>query len=110
MVRRGDAGRPALIDRHVSRQEGTRLVGTDPDEWFEGAAAVEFLKKGLPRAGAGVRTLSDLQAFSEGTVGWAVTRFTLTLPDGSSLSPRWSAVFRREDGDWKFVQRTPTSA
>ena len=55
-------GDPSLVDRHISRQEGTRLVGSDPDEWFEGAAAVEFLKKGLPGAGAGVRTLSDLQA------------------------------------------------
>lgn len=37
-------------------------------------------------------------------MGWAVTRFTLTFPDGSSVSPRWSAVFHQEDGDWKIVQ------
>jgi len=97
-------GDPSLVDRHVSRHEGTRLVGTDPGEWFEGAAAAEFLKKGLQGPGGGVRSLSDLEAFSEGTVGWGMTRFTLTFPDGSSVSPRWSAVFHREDGEWKFLQ------
>ena len=107
VVQRFDAatrGDPSLIDRHVSRQGGRRLVGTDPDEWFEGSAAAEFLREGLPGGGGGVRSLSDLQAFSEGTVGWAMTRFTLTFPDGSSVSPRWSAVFHREDDEWKFVQ------
>lgn len=98
---RGDA---SLVDRHVSRQEGTRLVGSDPDEWFGGAAAAEFLKKELQGPGGGVRSLSDLEAFSEGTVGWGLTRFTLAFSDGSSVSPRWSAVFHKEDGEWKFVQ------
>jgi hypothetical protein len=97
-------GDPSLVDRHISRQKGTRLVGSDPDEWFEGAAAAEFLKKELQGSGGSVRSLSDLEAFSEGTVGWGTTRFTLTFPDGRSVSPRWSAVFHREDGEWKFVQ------
>ena|SRR5438093_7814621 len=97
-------GDPSLVDRHISRQEGTRLVGSDPDEWFEGSAAAEFLKKELQGSGGSVRSLSDLEAFSEGTVGWGTTRFTLTFPDGRSISPRWSAVFHREDGEWKFVQ------
>src|SRR5436309_513200 len=61
-------------------------------------------KEGLQGPGGGVRSLSDLEAFSEGTVGWGMTRFTLSFPDGSSVSPRWSAVFHREDGEWKFVQ------
>jgi hypothetical protein len=37
-------------------------------------------------------------------VGWAATRLTITLPDGGQVSPRWSAVFHREDGEWRFVQ------
>ncbi len=97
-------GDPSLVDRHVSRQEGTRLVGSDPDEWFGGPAAAEFLKNELQGSGGSVRSLSDLEAFSEGTVGWAMTRFTLSFPDGSSVSPRWSAVFHKEDGQWRFVQ------
>ena len=33
-----------------------------------------------------------------------VTRPTITLPDGRPASPRWSAVFHREDGEWRLVQ------
>jgi SnoaL-like protein len=97
-------GDPSMVDRHVSRDEGTRLVGSDPDEWFEGASAAEYLRKEVEGSGGNVRSTADTEAFTEGTVGWAMTRLTLTFPDGSSISPRWSAVFHQEDGEWKFVQ------
>jgi SnoaL-like protein len=97
-------GDPSMVDRHVSGEEGTRMVGSDPDEWLGGASAAEFLRKEVQGSGGSVRSLTDTEAFSEGTVGWAVTRFTITFPDGRSVSPRWSAVLHQEDGEWKFVQ------
>jgi len=100
------AGDPSLVDRHVSRGEGTRLVGSDPDEWFRGGDAVaEFLRGEVERSG-GKATFSpsETEAFSEGSVGWATTKLTITLPDGGQVSPRWTSVFVREDGVWKFVQ------
>lgn len=97
-------GDPSLVDRHISRLEGSRLAGSDPAEWFDGPAAAAFLKRELQGTGGNVRTLDDLEAFSEGTVGWGMARFTITFADGSTVSPRWSAVFHQEDGDWKFVQ------
>lgn len=97
----GDA---SAIDRHVSREAGTRLIGSDPNEWFAGARVADFLR-GEVEGSAGKVTFSpsETEGFSEGTVGWAVTRLTITMPDGGSVSPRWSAVFHREDGEWKFV-------
>jgi len=47
---------------------------------------------------------SETEAFEEGTVGWATTRLTVTLPDGKYVSPRWSAVLHKEDDVWRFVQ------
>jgi hypothetical protein len=47
---------------------------------------------------------ADVEAFHEGTVGWATTVVTITMPDGRHVSPRWSAVFHLEDGSWRFVQ------
>lgn len=38
----------------------------------------------------------DTEAFQEGTVGWAVTRQTITLPDDRQVSPRWTAVFHED--------------
>ncbi len=99
---KGDA---SLIDRHVSRDSGARLIGSDPTEWLAGERVAEFLRGEVEGAG-GKATFSpsETEAFSEETVGWATTRLTIRLADGRSVSPRWSAVFHREDGEWRFVQ------
>ena len=99
---RGDA---SLVDRHVSGHEGNRLIGSDPNEWLGGPAVAEFLKGEAERS-AGNATFSpaDVEAFEEDAVGWASARLTITLADGRHVSPRWSAVFHREDGAWRFVQ------
>jgi|SRR5215203_5952305 hypothetical protein len=39
------SGDASLVDRDTSRHEGVRLIGTDPDEWFEGEQAAEVLKQ-----------------------------------------------------------------
>jgi hypothetical protein len=49
-------------------------------------------------------TASETEAYREGSVGWAATRLTITLPDGGAVSPRWSAVVHMEDDEWRFVQ------
>jgi ketosteroid isomerase-like protein len=99
---RGDV---SPVDRHVSRDGGSRLIGSDPEEWFQGQAVADFLRGEVERAGGDVRfSPHDTEAFSEGAVGWAATRLTITLPDGRRISPRWTAVFHQENGVWKFVQ------
>ncbi|MET0510118.1 MAG: nuclear transport factor 2 family protein [Thermoleophilaceae bacterium] len=99
-------GDPSLVAIHVSKADATRLIGSDPDEVFKGGPAVaEFLKGEVDGAGGHAEfTPTDTEAFSEGSVGWATTHVTITMPDGKHVSPRWSAVFRQEDGVWKFVQ------
>jgi ketosteroid isomerase-like protein len=100
---RGDA---SAVDEHVSFHEGARLIGSDPQEWFRGGNAIaEFLRGEVRGAGGSVLfTPLEIEAFSEGTVGWAATRLKITMPDGRHVSPRWSAVFHQENGTWKFVQ------
>ena len=46
----------------------------------------------------------EVQAYREGSVGWAADRPTFRLPDGTTLPARLTAVFHREDGAWKMVQ------
>jgi ketosteroid isomerase-like protein len=99
-------GDPSMVQTHVSPSAATRLIGSDPGELFAGGAAVsEFLAGEVRAAGGKARFVaSETEAFSAGDVGWATTRLTITLPDGRHVSPRWSAVFHREDGRFKFVQ------
>lgn len=95
----------SLVDRHVSGHEWSRLIGNEPSEWLVGSAVAEFLRGEAEGSGGNVKfTPSEPEAFEEGTVGWAATRLTITLPDGKHVAPRWSAVFHKEDGVWRFVQ------
>ena len=100
------SGDASLIDAHVSLHGGTRLIGSDPGEVFKGGSAVAEFVRGEVEGAGGDATFapSDTEAFSEGSVGWATTNVTITMPDGKHVSPRWSAVFHMEDGVWRFVQ------
>lgn len=99
------AGDASWRDRHVSRHANLRIVGTDPDEWLEGEPAYRFLKDEAENIGGKVQVeVPEVEAFSEGSVGWGVARPVITLGDGAKVSPRWSAVFRREDDGWKMIQ------
>jgi ketosteroid isomerase-like protein len=99
-------GDPRLVDRHVSPDAGTILVGSDPDEVLRGGPAVADFLRGEVAAAGGNATFTprDVTAFREGSVGWVTALLTITLPDGRHVSPRWSAVMHLEDGIWCFVQ------
>jgi ketosteroid isomerase-like protein len=99
-------GDPSLIDRHVHESEVARLVGSDPEEWLEGGAAIAaFLRAEVEGAGGEVGfTPAGTEAFEAGDVGWAATRLTISLADGRRITPRWTAVLVRDDGRWQFVQ------
>lgn len=100
---RGDS---AMVATHVSPGAETRLIGSGPAEYFRGGAAVaEFLNGEVSRSNGTVRfEPTEVEAFSEGSVGWATAKIIITLPDGGTVAPRWSSVFHQEDGVWKFVQ------
>jgi hypothetical protein len=95
----------AWVERHISRRAGVRLVGTDPTEWLEGPQVAEFLKEEVKALGNVVQvSCRDTEAYHEGSVGWGLANPILTLPNGKQITPRWSAVFHREDNEWKLVQ------
>ena len=99
-------GDPALVRAHVSGSDATSLIGSDPSEIFKGGAAVTEFLMGEVSSAAGHAHFAprNTAAFSEGSLGWATTDLTITLPDGKYVTPRWSAVLHREDAAWKFVQ------
>lgn len=90
----------------MSPHSRTRLIGSDPTEWLQGGAAVAAFLRGEAQGSGGAATFTpaDVEAYEEGSVGWAAAKITIRLPDGRSVSPRWTAVFHREDDIWKFVQ------
>lgn len=99
-------GEASLIAKHVSGSESARLVGSDPDEWLQGGEAIATFLRGEVEGGGGNVSFapSDTGAFASGDVGWAATKVTIAMPDGRRVTPRWTSVFERRDGVWRFVQ------
>jgi ketosteroid isomerase-like protein len=100
------SGDASSVGRDTSRHEGVRLIGTDPDEWFEGGEQVADVLKQEVQDTTDIEEVSprDLDAFVEGTVGWVSGRVVWVLEDGREIPTRWTAVFHQEDGKWKMVQ------
>jgi hypothetical protein len=107
MYERFNAGDASAIDDFLSTEEDSQGIGTDPREWWAGADAVRAAwNTQVPEMhAAGMRfEPGDIQAFSEGSVGWFAHQPTLRMPDGSELLARATGVCRRENGVWKMVQ------
>jgi SnoaL-like domain len=97
----------SFVERHVSRQGGAVFVGTDPNEWWEGFEAfVEAMRAQAEAMGGGGLQIvpGQLQAYREGSVGWAIDRdASFRLPDGTQIPFRNTCVFVQEDGEWKAI-------
>lgn len=97
------AGDRSWARRHVRQDDALRVLGTGADEFFAGAEAYEIMTSGDAHLQASV-SIRDLEAWSEGSVGWGMARVSLSLPDGQDLPIRWSAVFCRGEDGWEAVQ------
>ena len=92
------------VERHVLNGGKLRLIGTNAEEWLNGTDGFEtFLHEAANATGALKATLSDIEAFSEGEVGWGAALVRFELPSGLTARARFSVVFVSIDGTWKMV-------
>jgi hypothetical protein len=101
-----ETGDPASIDALLSQEQGLLGIGTDPNEWWKDAALSAAFKAQVKELhAAGMRFESgDIQAFSEGSVGWIADQPSLVLPNGERVEMRMTGVCRLEDGAWRMLQ------
>ena len=95
----GDAD--AALHR-VSEDPGVLLIGTDPNEWWEGDARAVMVRQ-LEETGGMPATWGRIQAWEEGSVGWASAQGQIAW-EGNRYDARMTFVFHLEHGDWKIVQ------
>jgi class 3 adenylate cyclase/ketosteroid isomerase-like protein len=97
--RRGDA--QAVIGR-LSLVDGVTGFGTDESEYFDDPETfVQYLKlqfEAMPNLPVGD---AEIDAWSEGDVGWAVLRSTVTAT--SVIALRATFVYHLESDEWKLV-------
>lgn len=97
----GDIG---FWERHLSQHKGVLMIGTDPNEWWEGSATILRVLRPQAEALTGSTIEGDLRAYVEGTVGWYADNAEWRLPNGAVISVRFTGVCNKESGDWKIVQ------
>ncbi len=95
----------SFFDRHVSRQERALVVGTDPNEWWEGFEALREAIRAQSEEMGGMQIVPGrLQVYQEGSIGWVIDGdASFRMPDGKEIPFRNTVVFHQEDGEWKVV-------
>ena len=89
----------------LAQQEGTVIIGTDPNEWYRGYENIIKVKELWEQEKPFKTKTLDIRAFSEGTVGWFDATAVFEFTNGSELPMRVTGVFHQENGKWKIVQQ-----
>jgi class 3 adenylate cyclase len=87
----------------LSEQPGTLSIGTDPAEWWRGREAHTIWARQIEELGSTPITCHELEAWEEGTVGWASVQQTVSWA-GKSFEVRATYVLHLERGEWRVVQ------
>lgn len=102
-IARGDS---AFMEHLFSQEDGVIVIGTDPNEWWEGYKNIVHLyKTQLEEVGKLTIVPGDPQAYLEGNIGWVTDRPKFKLPNGKEIPARLSMVFHCDNSEWKIIQQ-----
>jgi len=87
----------------LSDQPGALTIGTDPAEWWHGKETRAVWGRQIEELGSFPITWEEIDAWEEGTVGWASAKATMTW-EGKSFDSRATYVLHLERSEWKIVQ------
>jgi adenylate cyclase len=87
----------------LSGHAGTLIIGNDPGEWWHGDEARAIWQRQLEEMGAFPVIAYEVEAWEEGTVGWASCKETIASSEGI-FDARATYVLRLERDEWKIVQ------
>ncbi len=108
MRRFTEAGARGDIDvakKFYSDSKDLRGIGTDEHEWYRGPReAMPLMEAHTREVGIYESELLRLEAFEEGSVGWAAYEQRRTSLTGRSVVHRRTLVLELESGMWKIVQ------
>src|SRR5262245_34533495 len=93
---------PEAALRRLSEHPDALMIGTDAAEWWRGEAIRALWARQLEEVGAPF-TGDEIEAWEEGTVGWASVKETGTWGE-ERFESRATYVLHLEHGEWKIVQ------
>ena len=102
-TRASAAGNHEAALERLSEHAGTLIIGNDPGEWWHGDEARAIWQRQLEEIGGFPVVTYEVEAWEEGTVGWASCKETIAS-SGTTLDARATYVLRLERDEWKIVQ------
>ena len=103
MVANRDGDGDAFVGR-VSEEAGVLVIGSDADEWWQGEDRAVWRRQVEEMSGMPFTlTWDEIEAWEEGTVGWAAAKVTWQSPE-MSVEARGTVVLHLERGEWRIVQ------
>ena len=98
-----EADSESVLER-LSEHPRTLIVGSDPAEWWRGRETRAVWGRQIEELrGAFSIRADEIDAWEEGSVGWAAVKETVTM-EGRTLEGRATYVLHLEHGEWKVVQ------
>jgi adenylate cyclase len=86
------------------RGDGTRYVGSDKHEWWQGASFVDAFPQHQSEMPDFTMEVEEVEAYESGTVGWAAVKTLTAWANEAPRSFRFTLVFILESGFWQIVQ------
>jgi len=98
-------GDPDGVMARISERPGLLAIGTDPGEWWHTPERAVWRRQ-IEESGGFPLDWGEIEAWEEGTVGWAGMMITLGRLEGDGMRSELRAtyVLHLEHGEWKIVQ------
>lgn len=100
-----EEGNVAFIEESTSREPGTVVIGSAPEEYMRDQDKIFGLyRDSTPEGPMQVHVrIDEVRGYEEGSVGWSDSTGTFER-NGESVDVRHTSVLRRENGRWRLVQ------
>jgi ketosteroid isomerase-like protein len=90
--------------KHIlSREQGFLALGIDATEWFRSRAELIKTYGETARLREPEINVKQIEAYREGSVGWAVDTVMFRRPGMSEITMRHNFILHQENGEWKVV-------
>jgi adenylate cyclase len=87
----------------LSENPGILIIGADPAEWWRGRETRLVWARQMEEMGSFPVKAEEIEAWEEGSVGWASVKEKVTTWEGKTIDGRATYVLHLERGEWKIV-------
>ena len=93
----------ATIRTLLAVDDDILMIGSDAREWHHGSEAIKYVVAQLDGMPTFRYSIQKLEAFENGSTGWAAADTIVILDAGHEVPLRFTGVFSLDNGVWRMV-------